>query len=566
MATFASYTSLGPTDKSKVSSALQSIILAGAGARDRVPLIQVLLDDVADGRGRIGQKETGQALLAAKVLARVPEGAQVFGQTKNLRAFLKVIKSVSLPADAQTEAMRCVANALLLVPSAREEWISIGGADACIDILDRDSYGPETYFPAARIVYLITVARTPYILKMVDQYRIVDTLSRRLESIFDNFPISQPWTKEALTDLLKLTFNMTLQYPRMIDETPGGSNRVLGELWDDKFAVIVPTLLRLYHGLPPTSVPLTAPLTHVIHVLLNVPVEPFTTLFFPSQGSPTGSSHGSAGPSPNGSSAHPPESFGQRALNYLQRRSISSDKHPFIGRRSSPQPSTDAFKRSMDLLDSALAHYFPASDREITEPDDLKVRLMAKKEDVNVDEALSPLVLFIQRLIAGNEHVRERIRTVLLPPDLDRSVPLQRRPDLVGRLVRLLTSVHMPRLKDAVGEMLYAMCDANAEQLASAIGYGNVAGFLFNKGIMIPPPDSGDNGVNPITGTTSSSSSSNHTSSAPPIVDMDTPMTEEEKEAEAERLFVLFDRLERSGYGVNPVRRAQQEGRFQEIE
>ncbi|KZO93777.1 hypothetical protein CALVIDRAFT_539689 [Calocera viscosa TUFC12733] len=461
MATLASYTSLGPTDRSKVISSLQSII-AGAGVRDRVPLIQTLLDDVADGRGRIGPKETMQALLAAKVLARVPEGAQVFSQTKNLRAFLKVIKSISLPADAQAEAMRCVANALLLVPSAREEWIAIGGADACIDIIERDSYGPETYFPAARIVFLITVARTPYILKMVDQYRIMDTLSRRLESIFENFPISATWTREAMTDLLKITFNMTLQYPRIIDETPGGSNRVLGELWDDQFAVIVPTLLRLYHGLPPTSVPLTAPLMHVLHVLLNVPVEPFTSSFFPAQSSPSGSSHGSgSGSTPNG--AHPPESFGQRALNYLQRRSISSDKHPFIpyGRRSPPQPSTDTFKRSMDLLDTALAHYFPSSDSQYTEPDDLKVRLMAKKEDVNVDEALSPLVLFIQRLIVGNEHVKERIRMVLLPPDLDRSVPLQRRPDLIGRLVRLLTSVHMPQTKAAVGEMFYAMCDAN---------------------------------------------------------------------------------------------------------
>ncbi|EJU05980.1 hypothetical protein DACRYDRAFT_85841 [Dacryopinax primogenitus] len=548
MATFASYSALGTNDRSKVSAALQSIV-AGAGTRDRVLLIQVLLDDVADGRGRIGQKETTQALLAAKVLARVPEGAQVFGQTKNLRAFLKVVKSVSLPTDAQSEAMRCVANALLLVPSARQEWINIGGADACIDILERDHYSPEMYFPAARIVYLITVARTPYIVKMVDHYRIMDTLSRRLESIFETFPITSPWTREAMTDLLKITFNMTLQYPRIVDETPGGSNRVLGELWDDKFTVIVPTLLRLYHGLPPTSVPLTAPLTHVIHVLLNVPVESFSSLLFPPRSSPS---------SPNGHAHHPPESFGQRALNYLQRRSISSDRHPFItGRRSPPQQSTDTFKRSMELLNTALAHYFPSSDLQITEPDDPKVRLMAKKEDVNVDEALSPLALFIQRLVAGNDTIKMRARMGLLPPDLDRSTPLERRPDLLGRLVRLLTSVHMSRLKDAVGELLYAMCDSNAEHLAAAIGYGNVAGFLFNKGIMIPPPDSVDSDVNPITGTSTSTA---------PIIDFNTPMTEEEKEIEAERLFVLFDRLERSGYGVNPVRAAQQEGRFQEIE
>lgn len=42
-------------------------------------------------------------------------------------------------------------------------------------------------------------------------------------------------------------------------------------------------------------------------------------------------------------------------------------------------------------------------------------------------------------------------------------------------------------------------------------------------------------------------------------------MTEEEKEIEAEKLFVLFDRLEKSGMGVNPIRKAQQEGKLEEL-
>jgi len=44
-------------------------------------------------------------------------------------------------------------------------------------------------------------------------------------------------------------------------------------------------------------------------------------------------------------------------------------------------------------------------------------------------------------------------------------------------------------------------------------------------------------------------------------------MTEEEKEREAERLFVLFERMRRLGVMQveNPVRRAQQEGRFEEL-
>lgn len=45
-------------------------------------------------------------------------------------------------------------------------------------------------------------------------------------------------------------------------------------------------------------------------------------------------------------------------------------------------------------------------------------------------------------------------------------------------------------------------------------------------------------------------------------------MTDEEKEREAERLFVLFERLKATGVVniVNPVEQALQEGRFEEVD
>ena len=100
-----------------------------------------------------------------------------------------------------------------------------------------------------------------------------------------------------------------------------------------------------------------------------------------------------------------------------------------------------------------------------------------------------------------------------------------------------------------------------ASTLASYVGYGNVAGFLFNKGIMSAPPASGHGPpattpdgtpINPITGV------------AQKQEDPEPQMTEEEKEREAEKLFVLFDRLERSGAlppTQNPIRKAIAEGK-----
>ena len=102
-----------------------------------------------------------------------------------------------------------------------------------------------------------------------------------------------------------------------------------------------------------------------------------------------------------------------------------------------------------------------------------------------------------------------------------------------------------------------------ASTLSALVGYGNVAGFLFHKGILSAPPNDAASSnvslvtpsgapINPITGTIESHS-------VLPV------MSDEEKEHEMEKLFVLFDRLERTGAlppSQNPMRRAVQEATF----
>lgn len=55
------------------------------------------------------------------------------------------------------------------------------------------------------------------------------------------------------------------------------------------------------------------------------------------------------------------------------------------------------------------------------------------------------------------------MREWTVPPDLDRTNPLDERADFLGRCIRLLGSVYHTRLKDAVGEMLYAACDSDGQ-------------------------------------------------------------------------------------------------------
>lgn len=162
----------------------------------------------------------------------------------------------------------------------------------------------------------------------------------------------------------------------------------------------------------------------------------------------------------------------------------------------------------------------------------------------------------------------------------DRTQPLEKRDDLLGRLIRLMGSVYYPRLKDSVGNILFQICDGDgaffvpssscnkinttptASTLSAQIGYGNSAGFLFNRGILAPPgsnPDGEeDSDINPITGLRNSKQRNEALDE----------MTEEEKEREAERLFVLFERLRATGVVdiKNPVQQAIDEGRFEELD
>lgn len=135
----------------------------------------------------------------------------------------------------------------------------------------------------------------------------------------------------------------------------------------------------------------------------------------------------------------------------------------------------------------------------------------------------------------------------------------------------------LPNTAYGVGEFLYNLCHRDPTILCQQIGYGNASGFLQNRGELIPPPpapttkgkakatsaprSSTATGaqireINPITGAYESTDTSNPTDD----------MTQEEKERESERLYVLFDRMAKTGVMnvENPVEKARNEGRFVE--
>ncbi|KAJ7768181.1 guanine nucleotide exchange factor [Mycena olivaceomarginata] len=591
-----------------IQPVLNAIINAGPFTFDqpaRSELIQLLLKDLKSSKGRISSKDNALALLALKTLGKNPTGSEALGTAQNLSALLELSASLKDDPEASGEALRCIANALLLIERARSVFITkeVNGGEACMALLQK-STNPDQIFILSRILFLSTVHPSPFIISLVEEKRhgnaVVDVIAGKLDLLIVSLLSGTKMAKEAMVDILKFTFNILMHYPKSLENT-SDDKKVIGDNWSPKLDSILPPLLRVFHALPPTfPAPVAAPLTHVIHSLITIPVSPaLRAQWFGSSPHSSGSSSPKTvpvavviPPSPrrNGSSSssrtHSPVRAGtptspragplDRALSVLSagRRSLSrspspippsdpshglsSASHKFLGDR-------DTLLRAHTLLEVAFSHYFP----DATEPDDPSVRDLVKAEtgagsaDHSLDDELSPLVVLITRLCLADEPSRTRTRDWLVPADLDRSAAagsLESRPDMLGRCLRLLSSVYHPRLKDSVGEMLFAMCDSDATTLSTLLGYGNVAGFLFNKGIMNAPPPpatttsaslsaaAADN-INPITGTAQEAR-------AP-----EPEMTPEEKEREMEKLFVLFDRLERTGTlppSQNPIRKAME--------
>ncbi|KKK19293.1 hypothetical protein ARAM_001132 [Aspergillus rambellii] len=163
------------------------------------------------------------------------------------------------------------------------------------------------------------------------------------------------------------------------------------------------------------------------------------------------------------------------------------------------------------------------------------------------------------------EGPRKYMQWLLLPDDSDRSRPIGQSDTLSSKLLKLST-MPQPNLKIAISELMFVLSGKNAENLTKNIGYGFAAGLLASRGIDIPQTageafatnaEGLDPEVNPITGQRWDAEQQ----------DTGPPMTQEEKEREAERLFVLFERAKANGILTveNPVTQALREGRFEEL-
>jgi hypothetical protein len=392
------------------------------------------------------------------------------------------------------EALRCVANAMLLNETSRQTFVDLGYATKAAERLQLGNIDDE--FLLCRILFLLTYGTNVDFVTLVNTHALARSLNERTAHHSTAFSQSgrrgsraSPIEDMAMVEALKLIFNITHFYPDLIPAfTPSLKSLVN---------------ILLYHDLP--SPPLQSPITYILNALLNLDL-------------------------------HSAQTTG--AESKAETSPLFPDQHP------------EGF---IDRLTSIL------------------FKAVKEHPEHELDEAALPLCTLLRRVYeVASPEMKARMHELLLPSDQDREQPLGKGETLSARLLKLSCSPHLPSLGENISSLLFELSDKDPNKFVENIGYGFAAGFLSSHNIDVPASatgeasgsrdNSGRGDINPITGQRWSAENKQR----PDLPDM----TEEEKEREAERLFVLFERLRATGVVdvKNPVQQAVDEGRFEELD
>lgn len=235
------------------------------------------------------------------------------------------------------------------------------------------------------------------------------------------------------------------------------------------------------------------------------------------------------------------------------------------------QPPTTLMINALLNINPPASKVEDASLREplypLSDPSSLTTRLVRilttdfpSKLTPQSEPQFAPILSLLRTLhSSAPPEVQASLKSQLLPSDASRDKVIGTDTSLPSRLLRATTDPSATTLRDTVSALLFEVSSSSSSELVHNIGYGYAVGVLTRLGVefdasSLQQDDEEGAEVNPITG-------QRRDMEAPVEVD---DMTEEEKEREAERLFVLFERLKATGVVdvKNPVEMAREQGLF----
>ncbi|XP_031699049.1 synembryn-A-like [Anarrhichthys ocellatus] len=169
-------------------------------------------------------------------------------------------------------------------------------------------------------------------------------------------------------------------------------------------------------------------------------------------------------------------------------------------------------------------------------------------------EKLTPILNLLTESCRAHRETRQYIRKHILPPLRDTFHRPEEGSTVKSRLIRLMTHLDTD-LKHCAADLIFVLCKENVSRFVKYTGYGNAAGLLATRGLL------GGQGPRAFCSNAKySSDSDSDTEEYRQVKDRINPvtgrveaeqpdpmegMTEEEKEEEAKRLIVLFNKLSR---------------------
>ncbi|PWN36222.1 uncharacterized protein FA14DRAFT_52984 [Meira miltonrushii] len=554
-------------------------------------LARAVLADLASEECKWPTSVRVAAWKTMKEFSRIPASSLALSDEAQVQRLIRVLISFrdrlhsanetsTSKDDSEVEqldlALRVLNNVLFQQAESRQIFAkSIDGIRCCLDLLENPGT-PMIVFLSARLIFYATLSPSNTLREAVQSTQLVEVFTIRLSAL-----LQQPQSSEvemAEAEILKAFFNVGLHLPRMT-ETKNG-NQAGEEHFDEVLLPFLAPTVRLLadvrrrNGTPE----LRSPYTNAIAVLLNFPVYPYEEtwrtglLLVAVDDTQHTEMNGKMAKlrSSSGGGSESDRSSTTSAMSRSRKAASAFFRSPF-NRQSSqknvhlPNSESPLLKTLLDMVDTFCKKHFSGKD--------IDDHHATRNEEEDLQAIGEPALLLLRKLANGSEKFRLIAKSRILPESIDRKIGLDKREDLTGILIRLMGSQNYPRLARASGEALLAICGGRASQMTAEIGYGPCAGFLTNIGQAHAVPesemkDSSGRPIDPITGKVLPTTEE--------MVRQDaesgfSQMTEEEKEAEAERLFGLFDRLDKTGIikvdkSSNPMQKAVDSGRFQEID
>ncbi|KAF9156495.1 hypothetical protein BG015_004707 [Linnemannia schmuckeri] len=422
-----------------VASVLQNIATGSivVDYDDRKPTVDALIHDLKEGgvARNWNERERTLAIQALKTLGRSTEGCDSIFTEEGIRTLmyhsgLHKATEVNIDKTCSREALKCLANALLLKPSTKPTFERLEGHSQCSVLLKRSQLSNESQFLFSRILFLMTIDATTVVRSLLDHHQAVNNVGVVLKTQLARSPDGTMFTQSmVLSEALKYLFNLMMWDPKIdrpeeADFTPEQKAEASGK----RFQSLLPTIISIIITIPTSQPnPLEPPHSHAIHVLLNFPISASALLVTRSQKA--------------------------TLLSVL-----------------------------LQILDDTLKHSLNTDDEASTD---------GMSNGTELDEIVPPLVIVLTNIASAGGEGRKAMKARLLPDDVDRSRPLEKGDTFSARLIRRMTSARFPQIKDTVSQLLFVVCNEDPSLLTRHVGYGNAAGFLMNRNLGVPASVSG---------------------------------------------------------------------------